>query len=276
MARPLNEISALQRKFDCPVICAGDIFERWNSPPELINFALDNLPDDMYAIPGQHDLPLHRYDDIEKSAYWTLVQAEKIYHLEEDDLTNIASSELTLYGFPYGKKVTPISIQSKFLQIAVVHEYRCIKGKDFLKAPGESYLCMNEKNLIGYDVIVFGDNHQGFRKLVNVDSTIFNCGTLMRRKSDEIDYKPQVGLLLKSGIEPYHVEPYYLDTSNDKCLEIQTETGIKASLDMKAFIKELEKLGDTDLDFYDAMKQYLKKNKVRESICSIILRAMGL
>ena len=54
-------------------------------------------------------------------------------------------------------------------------------------------------------------------------------------------------------------------------------TGVKdKSLDMQSFIAELEKLGDCDLDFSEAMKQYLKTNKIKKSIRNIIMRAMGL
>jgi len=273
MAKPLNELKELQKKFDCPVICAGDIFDKWNSTPELINFAYDNLPY-MYSIPGQHDLPLHKYDDIKKSAYWTLVQAGKIRNLVVRSPFQIG--DLVMYGFPYGCEVESKSdtggFGKNFFHIAIVHEYRCIKDKNFRQAPGESYLRMNEKNLIGYDVIVYGDNHQGFLTKVNNNSTIFNCGTFMRRKSDEVDYKPQVGLLLESG----KVVPYYLDISKDKYLEIQNIPNAETSLDMKSFIKELEKLGNTDLDFHEAMKRYLKRKRIKESICNIILKAMGL
>jgi len=58
-ARPLKEVKLLQDKYKCPVICAGDIFDRsrktadgWNAPAELINYAIEYLPDDMYAIPA--------------------------------------------------------------------------------------------------------------------------------------------------------------------------------------------------------------------------------
>ena len=44
MKRPLDEIKELQKKnHDCPVFCAGDIFHKWDSPAELINWAIDNL-----------------------------------------------------------------------------------------------------------------------------------------------------------------------------------------------------------------------------------------
>jgi len=273
MKRPLKEIKKLQGEYNCPVICAGDIFDRWNSPPELINWAYDNLPK-MYAIPGQHDLPLHNYDDIKKSAYLSLVNADIIQNLLPGCI--IRTGDLIMYNFPYGYKIGPKKdtggFGKNFIHIAVVHEYRCIKGKSFPQAPDEAYLRMNEKNLIGYDIIVYGDNHKGFMTTVNIDSTIFNCGTLMRRKSDEVDYKPWIGLLLESG----ELKPHYLDIIKDKYLDVQTKPNEEDSLDMKAFIKELEKLGDTDLDFSEAMKQYLKKNKINTNICNIIFEAMGL
>ena len=66
-----------------PIFCAGDIFDRWNAPPELINFALRNLPDDMLCVPGQHDLPNHRLDEKHRSGYGVLSNAGKI-----EDLSN--------------------------------------------------------------------------------------------------------------------------------------------------------------------------------------------
>jgi len=276
MKRPLDEVKVLQEKYYCPVICAGDIFDRWNSPPEVINFAIQNLPDNMYAIPGQHDLPLHNYKDIERSAYWTLVEAKKIENIPNGSFMHRGDAGLTIYGFPYGTEIIPTNNQSKFLDIAVIHEYIWSKTFGYPNAPKEDYLSQKHlAKLSGYDVAVFGDNHIGFSG-IKVNSKqkieIFNCGTLMRRKSDEVDYKPQVGLLLTDG----SVVPHFLDISQDKYLDIQSTEVIEASLNIKEFIQELEKLGETDLDFSDAMKQYLKKNKIKIEICNIIIKAMGL
>jgi len=270
MKRPLMEISRLSKKYDCPVICAGDIFDKWNSPPELINFAINYLPDKMHAIPGQHDLPLHNIKDIKKSAFWTLVEAGKIIYSK--DLINIADSKLTIYNFPYGQQITPTKNRSEFIQIALVHQYVCIEGYDYPNAPDDCYLRMNHKNLIGYDIIVYGDNHKGFKTEVNHESTIFNCGSLMRRKSDEIDYKPQIGLLTADG----KIKVHYLDTSKDKHLKIieKSDNEAKVSADLNAFFKELEKLGDTSLDFEEIIKQYLNDGSIRKRIKKIILKAM--
>jgi hypothetical protein len=109
--RPLKEVRELQNEHQCVVICAGDIFDRnrkisdgWDAPAELINFALEELPDGMYAIPGQHDLPNHQYIDIGRSAYWTLVKIGKIKNIAPGHFTNIGPY-LQLFGFPPGYSI---------------------------------------------------------------------------------------------------------------------------------------------------------------------------
>ena len=101
MRRPLKEITDLGYTHNCPIIIAGDIFTKWNSCPELINFALTYLPSGAYCIPGQHDLPNHQIKDIEKSAYQTLIKAGKITDFKQTHL-NIAH----INAFPFGTKLT--------------------------------------------------------------------------------------------------------------------------------------------------------------------------
>src|SRR4030042_1550393 len=61
--RPLDELRALQSKHQCPIFCAGDLFDKWYGGPkehacELVNWAIKHMPY-MHCIPGQHDLPEH-------------------------------------------------------------------------------------------------------------------------------------------------------------------------------------------------------------------------
>ena len=69
MARRLHQVDEIASYQQVPVLCAGDVFDRWNSPPELINFAIKNMPP-MWAVPGQHDLPHHRLDEVHRSGLW--------------------------------------------------------------------------------------------------------------------------------------------------------------------------------------------------------------
>jgi len=271
-SRPLLQISSLQQRYEeCPVFCAGDVFDKWNACPELINWAIDYLPDNMYAIPGQHDLPLHQYEDIGRSAYWTLVKAGKIQDIKE--LTPIELSNFIICGFPFGSEICPLNYTTDKLKIAIVHDYVWIPGHSYPDAPegkkfGKRIAGIQSGKYFGYDVIVYGDNHKGFIHQIE-DTTIFNCGTLMRRKSDEIDYRPQVGLLLESG----EVIPHYLDISKDKYLDTM-DTVEKPDLDIADFISGLEKLGKTALDFRDAMKQFLDRGETSVEAKEIILNAM--
>ena len=196
--RPIEEVKLLQDKFECPIFCAGDIFEWWfgafgKGGSELTNYAIDYLPD-MYSIAGQHDLPLHQYNDINKSAYWTLVQAGKIFNMAPASVRTI-NDKMVVYSLPYGYPIEPCPEEKKYLRIAIIHDYVWIPGCKYPEAPAEKRLKrikhgQENQKLYGYDIIVYGDNHKGFMTMVG-KTTVFNCGTLMRRKSDEVDYEPQ-------------------------------------------------------------------------------------
>jgi len=264
--RPLKELADLQYKFKCPVLCAGDIFDTAKSLPEVINFAADNIPDNMYVIPGQHDLPEHQMEQIHKSAFQSLVNTGAVISI--DYRVNIIP-DCIVVPFPFGENLTEAPESAKF-KIAIVHEYKWIEGHSFPGAPASSKIrnsILGDK-YYGYDLIVYGDNHKGFQTKIG-NTIIFNCGTLMRRKSDEINYKPQVGLLTKD----FEMIPYYLDTSKDKHLEVKTEEPEK-NLDMSQIIKELRKLGKSKLDFADAVEMYIKAGKANERVIKILLKAM--
>ena len=275
LQRPLDEIAELQKKYKCPVFNAGDIFDKWNSPAELINFVMNNLPNEFYSIPGQHDLPNHNISELEKSAYETLVIAGKIQNILPFGYDVFRT--LNISAFPFGVPITSCK-KSKRINIALVHQYVCTYKSDYPGAPEKShikYICANtkliENKLYGYDVIIYGDNHKGFTSHVG-DTVIWNCGTLMRRKSDEINYKPRVGLLFSNGV----VEPYYLDQSQDKYLSAEQSKKLieQSAIDFKKFAKELSELSDSELDFQEAWKFYVLKNNVSKEIDNIVWDAM--
>lgn len=267
--RPLDEVRVLQQKYNCPILCAGDVFDKWNCSPELINWAIMHLPP-IYAIPGQHDLPNHQLENIRKSAFWTLVKADVITEIKFRAFTIHKLFEIS--GFPFGKDISEPNICSHYKQkIAIIHDYIWIPGYSYPNAPIEKKFDkagVVDNKWLGYDVIIYGDNHKGFC-IKKGDTTIFNCGTLMRRKSDEIDYRPQVGLLTESG----KVIPYYLDISKDKYIEtIKPEQ--ETNLNMSGFFDELEKLGKSALDFVDNMKEFMHRGKTIKEVKRIVLEAM--
>lgn len=279
MARPLMELNHLGHEYRVPIVCAGDVFDHWKSPPELINFAIKYIPKGMYAVPGQHDLAYHSIEDIRKSAYWTLVEAGVIENLPYGtpivDLTS--KIELLLWGFPWGfenNRVTD-SVPGDFVstkkeppvQLAVVHAYNWMKGKSYPGAPVKGRCIKWRERFKDYTASVFGDNHKGF----TFGKHMMNCGTFMRRKIDEIKYHPQVGLLNKWG----RIIPHYLDTSMDKFIDAESSLAlVENGLEMGMFLAELAGLGDTAMNFSDALIRYCVDNGIDKKIRKIVLEAM--
>ncbi len=212
MGRALDQLREIQEDVRVPILCGGDLFDRWNSGPELINWAMRKLPE-MYAIPGQHDLPYHRIEDIRKSAYWTLVEARTIKDMGQAP-NMIRATKLFVHPFPWGSNLNSLTFEngkrSDEIDVALAH--RCVWGTEspYPGAPADGQAAAVAKQLKGFDVAVFGDNHYGFT--AGSDPTIYNCGCLIQRKQNERDYQPAVGIIMSDGT----VERRYLDTSQDK------------------------------------------------------------
>jgi hypothetical protein len=276
----LDQLIALTRAYrpepTLPVICAGDIFHKWNSPAQLINFAIDHMPH-VYAVPGQHDLPFHNYGEIEKSAYWTLVQAGKITNLSAEAPIEItgAGSVLRLHGFAWGRPISDLAAPHDLLvEVAVIHAFIWTKTTGYPTAPPEQRLKPFKRKLRGYDVALFGDNHKTIFWNINRDAdtvTILNPGSFMKQTTDQRDHVPCVGILHSDG----SIEPHYLDVTGDKFLlpdEFNKLTIGEESLSQ--FIGQLMKLQSDSVNFEAVVKQRLEERKASPKVKRIVLAAL--
>ena len=251
-----------------PVLIAGDIFDKWNPPPELINFALEHLPERCLCVAGQHDLPNHRMDHMHRSGYGVLVETGRILNLTPNCPFTV--HEMSVYGFGWNEKITPPRARRKNApQIALIHQYCWTVKSGYPGAPAEARLVEFMKPLKDYGVAVFGDNHEGFLKNLKTGTTVLNCGTFIRRKSDEIKYKPSVGFIYSDG----SIKREYLDTSGD-VFHDKPEERQDVPLDMQAFIEQLQELGEHGLNFREAVENHLRKADMDEETKQIILEAI--
>lgn len=272
MGRQLAQLCELKIKLDVPVICAGDIFDRWNASPELINFAIRSLPC-MYAVPGQHDLPNHRLDDIYRSAYWTLVEAEVIYHLGPNSAVDVGD-RLRVWAFPWGTEIIPCpSVDRSRIHLAVIHRYIWKDGHQYPGADEQKRLKNQRGCLVGYDAAVYGDNHSGFLAKGGPGQThILNCGTFFRRHIDEISYRPHVGILYSDG----HIELHYLNTDDD--VFVETRDSVKPLKEAKGyaeFMQQIQDLGSDSLDYCRVLNRYMDDNNTRLEVRSEIEAVLG-
>lgn len=271
MSRPIQEIVGLAKQHNCPIFIAGDLFHYFNEPAELINWAIEQLNDVLiYTICGQHDLKHHNYEDIEKSAYWTLVKANKIGHIENPFW--IKGCRIRVSGFSWGQKIMPPEQRLKGkIYLALIHRYVWKDNKTkFPNAPKDGYADNLAKELKGFDVAAVGDNHIGFN-WTSKDLTIFNCGSLIPRNIDQHEYKPMVGLLKEDGT----VTPHYLDTTQDEWIE--KDNPVLSQIDPEDFqdlAKEFKNLVAQGFSFVEAVEQKIKSNSLSKGVKSVLIELL--
>ena len=276
MERYLTQLAELKDKYKCEVVYAGDIFDDWRVDAELINFALKWLPSG-YAVPGQHELPHHRYEDRHKSPYWTLVQAEKIENIPANQYR--FGPNYILHGWPWGSEVKPNdrSVSPYKLQVAVIHAYCWSNGKSYPNAPNKAHVKSWASRLQGYDVAVFGDNHKGFVTGVLPGGhdgpyiNILNNGFFIPRTADEKDHHPCVGVVYTNGF----VEQIRLDRTGDKWLDEEEACKLEAaSKELDELLKVLKDDAGDRVDFVKTLLRSLSDQTLGRLTKEVIVRAI--
>lgn len=270
MRRGLDQMRHLSAELDVPILCAGDIFDNPRGPVDVVNFALDHIPPRMYAIPGQHDLPFHRYDALHEGAFGTLVKCKKINLVDPDVSLDLPG--MVVFGFPWNATLKPAPKSKRYdgelLRIALVHKYVWLNARFcFPGASITSKWSTVSNSLQGYDLCVFGDNHKGF---YSQKAGVFNCGTFFRRKSDELEYTPRMGVLYSDGV----VESAFLDTSEDVySKDAEEEMSCFSDPISQEFLRGFNQLGDDErLDFGEVLEQMLTEE--REDVSTATLRIL--
>jgi hypothetical protein len=192
MAQALRDVQASYDK--CPIICAGDVFDHWSPPVEVVNWAIDNLPK-MWAIPGQHDLPGHRYADRMRGGYGTLVRAGVLHDLDQVRLDVVPG--WCVVPAPWGCKVPPAPLGRSLL---VAHVYTAHTPQQaYTGAPVGCYLG-NTVEQRRYTVSLYGDNHHPWGYQEPGGTYHFNHGAWVRRTRTEAQYPAGgVGVLWSNG-----------------------------------------------------------------------------
>jgi hypothetical protein len=268
--RPLDQLKELSALHGgAPILCAGDVLNRWRETPELISWAIRNLPV-MYSIPGQHDLPYHRYEDIRKSAYWTLVEAGRLIDLKPGQAHPV-SDGLQVVGFPWGSKVTPPPRAITGLSVALVHGFCWAKGAGYPGAPRDAWIGAWGVRLEGYDFGVIGDNHRPCAYEYG-GTHVLVPGSLMRLTSAQRRHRPRAYLLWSDG--DYSTE--YLDTVKDVCLneEEAPESEAREAVDAARILSTIAELKQERADFLETCKRLMEQIGVAEGVREKIMRSI--
>lgn len=246
-------ISDIQEKHNCPVVHAGDLFHVWKSSPWLLRETMRHIPKMFGTIYGQHDLPSHNLQLVDKCGINVLEEAGKLTVLE---------------GCHWGQ--TPETYKSpdfiKDKRVLIWHHLTYLT-KPFPGAEGG----MAEGLLRKYpqfSLIVTGDCHQSFtteyqgRRLVNP-------GNLTRQTADQADFQPRVALWYSedNSIEWVNL-PIQEGVISREHLEIKEQRNAR----IDAFVSSLNGEYKTEMSFEDNLRNFLEVNPVRDSVKQIIYK----
>lgn len=264
------------------VIC-GDIFDSWRShrtPAELVNKTISwfkEFKQNVYAIPGNHDLPYHRYDLDWKSPYGTLVRSGAITPIIPNIPNPINLGEALLYGFPWGFPASDSDMKTysgqNDISIAVVHDY-CYT-EEFGHYPNvdpDKHAKAHRKNLKKFNLALFGDNHVPFEY-----GNIVNVGNFLVRSIVEVSQrKPTAVLVMKHDGIVFH-QRIPLDTSGDRFLlaKVQKGTNTVTNSSINELISDLAANPEATADFKEILLKLISSPKVTENIRVILHDLLG-
>ena len=211
MENHLNALEDASRRWSTPIICAGDVFDRWNPSSELVRFAIQKLPL-MAAIPGQHDLRYHDYESRLRGAYGCLVAADILFDLPAMEWTSIGVQGLQVWAMPWGRWEPPTEADNHpfdGIKLGVLHKYAWSNQFNCHAKAEES--SRFERLYPNLDAMIIGDNHIPWM-LPNV----MNHGGFIPQNADQKSLVPHYGLLMSDGTierHPYDVpEPVWLES----------------------------------------------------------------
>ena len=258
--KKIDYISRLQKKYHCPVIHAGDLFDYWKPSPHLLSETIKHIPKDFRTVYGQHDLPQHNIELAYKCGIETLVRAGKVELLPEVHFGMLPK---------YGSLLFPNSHSGRM--IVVWHFLTYIGRKPFPNCTSPYSADILLKKYSKFDLIVTGDNHQAFAINNEKGRWLVNPGSLMRMTAAQVNHKPCIYF-------------WYKETNSVKVHFIPVEKGVisrehienKESRDkrIEAFISRLDTEWESNISFEENLKRFEEKNQVRKSVMNIVRKAI--
>lgn len=253
----IDFIAALQRKYKCPVLHAGDLFHHWKPSPYLLAKTIQHLPDQFHTIYGQHDLPQHNLELRHKSGIYVLEQAGAL---------------TVLKGTHWGQ--SPISSGINYHAILVWHKMVWIKDSPYPGAPGdgEAYKVLRKygKNV---ELILTGDNHQSFIA-TGENCILVNPGNITRQTAAQVDFNPCVYLwdAEMSG----DTKPIYLPIKRGVVSREHIQHKQEQDARISAFVERLDSGEMDSVNFETNLAQFfeINKGKIRQSVVDIINKSL--
>jgi hypothetical protein len=269
-ARKLQFLQDLSQEHgNCPILCAGDVFDHWRGSPWLATWAYLHLPHPLVTIPGNHDLPMHNQKLYPRS---TLALMEAVTN---GDITvlkgdGVITNGLAVYGVPFGAPM-PIfpaaigAVRRILLLHVLVWQQRGVyeaklggdTAKEILQQYGESF-----------DLIVTGDNHEAFTYQEQEGGPLLvNPGSMLRRTVDQEDFIPQCYLYYAATNDVVPV-PFPIDSGVHSRAHLVKQQARDERI--AAYIDRMGKEQGVSLSFRANLQAYFAKHHTPSRIQELI------
>jgi DNA repair exonuclease SbcCD nuclease subunit len=254
----------------CPILIAGDIFHKWNPSLSLVRetFIALNREENIkiFAVAGQHDLPNHNIDLIDKTGLGLLCQFIDIV----GDFACFVGDK-SYWGCSWDGEINK-DICKNNKNVLIVHKLLWHKNKPFPEATQDSSAEVFMKKHPEFKVIISGDNHETF--VVKTDNQLLiNCGSCTRQKADQIDHIPKA---FGVNVDTLEYEEILLpDQERDAVTRIYIEEEKERDEKIDKFVSTLvmidEKIG---LSFRENILHFISSNDIIDVVKSKILESL--
>jgi len=237
----LRFIADLAFMHNCPVIIGGDIFHKPNVTDEIKNMLINEFSSvEVHAIAGQHDLPQHSWDNVNRSSFGVLRNSGVLRSLS-------GIGELRMFGQPLVGTKTGL---------VFIHDLVFENEK---KIPPNVRAKTADQILDEYpdaEWIFCGDQHHFFHYKKQRRHVLMS-GCMNRQASDFLNYEPVV---------------HYVDTDNNLINTIAVPDDVSMITDehiaekndredrIAAFVTLIRDAKSVSLDFSNNVFQAISEN----------------
>ena len=261
MATQRNALKSLYNyaiEYDCDICVVGDLFHTVADTSfeciQLIQELALNLKNEnkrLYILAGNHDLPYHSEDNIDKSAIGIVLMSDNVYHIS--DIENVSAPN-------FGGTV------NKDAEIVFTH---------VLTFPDRESMPPNVNAVTAYDLlddypkakyIFTGDYHHAFH--VEEDNRhVINAGCLIRQVADMKDYKPSCYYV---DTQTNVIKQLYIADDGDMVDDSYLVKEEEREKRIEEFVDKLKATKNISLDFADNVAKALTTNKLGKEFEDVV------
>lgn len=240
----------------------------WSTFIELTNL-FNNYPNvKILTVFGQHDL---KYRAKGNTTLDAIVATCKNIIISKRIFLPSKEQNVSLYCSSYDEEVPKIISKDETFGILLIHKM-VIQNK--LWASQTEYVQgFNFVKANKFPLIISGDNHQSF--IINLKSAkkyLFNCGSLLRSKIDQINHKPFI-IIFDTETRQYEQIMIPIEPAEKVFALEKTSKEKELNENLMAFISGLSEHKEVGLKFEDNLNFYMNENNVKQEIRDIINEA---